>query len=225
MFSIFSKFNRTHFHAGGLLSYQTPLCRMMEKNFLKTAADFQAPRKIDNRDMCLASNNQGNVPRCAGYATAGYCEFQHWKNQHYPKQFDADAIYLKAKTIDGIPHENGTYLWAAIKAATELNLIKGEGRTIQPKKLDVQFAIHQYGVCIAGFMITEDWNYVEKTTGIIKNTPGAGKIGGHAVLIAGYDSEGFYIQNSWSADWGICGFGIIGYDQFSSQIMSTMVVA
>ena len=223
MFSIFSKYNKTNFEAGGLITYKTPLCAMEEAKFLKTAPQFMAPRKIDNRDMCLASNNQGQTPKCTAYSTAGYCEFQHWKTEHFPQQLDADAIYAKAKTIDGIPNEDGTYIWSAIKSAIALNMIKGEGKTIQPTKLDVQFAIHQYGVCIAGFIITDDWNYVEKKTGIIKNSFNAPRKGAHAVLLCGYDSTGCYVQNSWG-DWGAAGFGVLEWVMFEKQIDNAMVI-
>jgi hypothetical protein len=224
MLSLFGKYKKTNFNGGGVIAYRTPLCAMEECRVLKTAEQFQAPRKIDNRDMCLASNNQLQTPRCVGYSVAGYCEFQHWKTEHFPQQLDADAIYLKAKTIDGIPNENGTYPWAAIKAAVSLNMIKGEGKTIQPTKLDVQFAIHQYGVCIGAFMITDDWNYVERKTGIIRNTPDAKKRGGHAILCVGYNSDGLMIENSWGSEWGNFGFAVLSWAQFSTQIMNAMVI-
>ena len=224
MFSFFSKYNRTNFSGGGVIAYKTPLCAMEEAKVLESAPQFLAPSKIDNRDMCLASNNQGTTPKCVGYATAGYCEFQHWKTEHFPQQLDADAIYAKAKTIDGIPGINGTYPWAAIKAAVSLGMIKGEGKTIQPTKLDIQFAIHQYGVCIGAFMITEDWNYVEKKTGIIRNTPDAKKRGGHGVLICGYNSDGVMLENSWGENWGNFGFAVLEWAMFERQIDSATVI-
>ena len=42
-------------------------------------------------------------------------------------------------------------------------------------------------------------------------------IGGHAVTIVGYNTNGFIIKNSWSEDWANAGYGFISYDlhQFS----------
>lgn len=36
--------------------------------------------------------------------------------------------------------------------------------------------------------------------------PGEQQVGGHAVCVAGYDSSGFIVRNSWSADWGMAGY-------------------
>ena len=38
--------------------------------------------------------------------------------------------------------------------------------------------------------------------------------GGHAFAIVGYDVDGFWIQNSWGADWGFHGFCHISYDDW-----------
>jgi len=225
MFSFFSKYNKTNFKAGGLITFDTPLSKIADREAILTAPNFVAPRKIDNRDMCLSSSNQYQTPHCAGYSAAGYCEFQHWKKEHFPEQIDGDAIYLAAKKIDGIPNQEGTYLWSAIDAAISKGLIVGKGKNVNASQQDVKFALHEYGVCLAGFMITTDWNEVDKKTGIIKNSSNAATRGGHAILLCGFDSTGVYIQNSWGEEWGIYGFGILRWEQFNKQIMSARVVA
>lgn len=224
MFSFFSKYNKTKFEAGGLLTMETPLSKMADREVLATNNKFVAPRKIDNRDMCLASNDQGQTSQCAGYSAAGYCEFQHWKTEHCPHQMDATAIYNAAKKIDGIPNQQGTFLWSALDAAIGMGLISGKSKKVEPNEQAVKFAIHQYGVCLLGFNITTDWNIVEKKTGLIKNTPGAAKRGGHAVVGCGLDSTGIYLQNSWGEEYGIHGFAILSWEQFSTQIMSARIV-
>jgi hypothetical protein len=39
-------------------------------------------------------------------------------------------------------------------------------------------------------------------------------VGGHAFAIVAYDGEGFWIQNSWGADWGRSGFCHMSYDDW-----------
>ena len=73
-------------------------------------------------------------------------------------------------------------------------------------------------------MITTDWNFVDKKTGMIKNTPGAKTRGGHAVALCGYSDDGVYIQNSWSNTYGIHGFCILSWEQAKSQFMNGMVI-
>lgn len=174
--------------------------------------------------MCLPSNDQGQTSQCAAFATAGFIEVHNWKVKHYPEQVDAPSIYREAKHIDGYPGE-GTMLKDAIQAAINLKFASGRGAYINNTINDVKFAIHQYGVCIAGFVITNEWNEVEKNTGFIRDLGGgAVKRGGHAVLLCGYDENGIYIQNSWGEIWGISGFGTLRWRQFSDQLMQAMII-
>jgi len=214
--SIFSK--KTNFVGGGLIKSEIPLSG---PNVCLSTQKFVAPRKIDNRDMCLMSSNQGQTPHCAGYSTAGYIEFQNWKMLHYPEQVNGDSIYVEAKKYDGFTDE-GTTLIAAAQGAIALGLIKGEGKHIPPDRTNIQFALHKYGVCTAGFMIDECWN--RTSNGRIVELRNARGLGGHAVLLCGYDSEGVYIQNSWGEIWGLHGFAVLPWNLFDKQIMSGLVI-
>jgi hypothetical protein len=230
----FLKYNHTDFEAGGLLNDPTP---KIDQNKIKVPFQFIAPRRIDSRDMCLSSSNQYQTPNCAGYTMAGYIEYYNWKTYHYPAQVNGDMIYAEAKKNDG-NNRPGTTLKSAVKAAINLNLIQGEGRYVdfasvnrsnlskkEKRILSIKFALHQYGVVISGFMITNEWDYVDKKTGFIKNIGDkAKKKGGHAVLLCGYDDSGVYIQNSWGDNWGHYGFAIMDWDMYYRQFMRAMVV-
>lgn len=69
-------------------------------------------------------------------------------------------------------------------------------------------AISETGILYATSLVHKGWSSV-KTHGKIQYN--AEIIGGHAFAIVGYDREGFWIQNSWGADWGKRGFGHISY--------------
>ena len=130
---------QSNFKAGGLIPSR--LSNVM--GAMKTPSDFMAPRKLDFRDMCIQTSNQGKTPHCAGYATAGYIEVLNWQINHYPKQIDGDAIYAEAKKIDG-DNGDGTTLDAAITAALNMKLIKGKPKYINNVIDEVKFAIHQH---------------------------------------------------------------------------------
>lgn len=218
---LFSRYNKTNFDAGGCMLEEVP----MGADIVLAAQKFMAPRKIDSRDMLLTSSNQGQTPHCVGYSTAGYCEFIHWKTHHYPEQMDGDAVYAEAKKMDGSPNVNGTWPKFGVRAAINLGLIQGNGKYVQKGRKNVKFALHQYGVCVAGFMITTEWNKVEKKSGLIVDMGNnAQNRGGHAVLLCGYDNTGVYIQNSWGTEWGLHGFGLLRWSQFDRQFMSGMVI-
>ncbi|MEM7624914.1 MAG: C1 family peptidase [Planctomycetota bacterium] len=69
-------------------------------------------------------------------------------------------------------------------------------------------AITEVGILFATATVHKGWNQVRKN-GVIKyhDVPS----GGHAFAIVGYDTNGFWIQNSWGSDWGHEGFGHLSY--------------
>ena len=64
-------------------------------------------------------------------------------------------------------------------------------------------AIAEVGILTASALVHEGWDDVGDD-GTIE--PGGRVLGGHAFAIVAYDEHGFWIQNSWGADWGRSGF-------------------
>ena len=228
------RYKKTNFISGGL-RVSTLLERFYTDN-IEIPKVFVAPKKIDSRDMCISSNSQNTPYNCAGYSTAGYIEYYNWKTKHYPEQIDGDIIYKRAKEKFDYNKSEGTTLIATTNAAIDLGLINGVPKLLDYKgmlgeedikvsaEMSIKFGLHEYGVVMAGFFITNEWNYVNKETGIIKNLGDDAEVrGGHAVLLCGYDSNGVYIQNSWG-DWGHYGFAILGWEQFRRQLMTAMII-
>jgi len=219
--NIFGRRSITDFKADGLLFDKIPLLAAK----VETPDNFIAPRKIDFRDMCLPTSDQFQSPHCVGYSTAGFIEVKNWRRKHYPEQVDGDAIYYEAKKIDG-NNEAGTYLKSGAQAAINLGLIGGEIRFIDPSIQALKFAIHENDICVGAFSITNEWNRVGND-GIIPNLGSAAvQIGGHGVLICGFSDRdgGFYIQNSWSPNWGLYGFCLLKYEQAAKQIRQAVVI-
>lgn len=73
---------------------------------------------------------------------------------------------------------------------------------------------------VFGFNVFETIENEEvKKTGIIPlPRPGDSKLGGHCVLLTGYDDSKrlFQIQNSWGVSWGDGGFGYMSYDYITN---------
>jgi len=215
------KYKKSNYEGGGL--HQTRRLST-DQNTLFKASQFKAPRRLDFRDMCIQTSNQLKTPHCAGYSTAGMIEVKNWRSKHYPEQIDGDAIYTEAKKLDG-NNTDGTSLDSAAQAAINLKLITGDLKFVSNDVETIKFAVHSHDTFVAGFMITEEWNMVNKKTGaIIDLGPNAEKRGGHAVLVCGYCPEGVYIQNSWGQNWGIWGFALIPWEKVSQQYMYGMVI-
>ena len=183
------------------------------------------PKKIDNRQQCSVVESQGSTPHCAGYSICNLCEALIWKKTGKLINLNADQVYAKAKEIDGDLNSDGTYLEAAIKAAFQLGGFDGTSikiGTIYNDGTDktvemVKFLIHKYDFLHAGFQITEGWYSATESDYFIRDY--GANLGGHAVLLCGYDLDGVYLQNSWGISWKSKGFGILPWSTFKKQFM------
>lgn len=185
------------------------------------------PRTIDNRQICSPTDDQGDTPYCAAFSCAQYLESLYWKQTGMPIQLNAEAIFKKAKTIDGLKQkEAGTTLNAALDAGIELcgwdetkyktEIFSGAGMSKRDLSEYVKFLIHKHELMLTGFTITSSWKNCSRKTGFQVGKSGW-TLGGHCVLGCGYDLENFYIQNSWGKEWGAYGFGMIQWDVFYKQ--------
>lgn len=201
-----------------------PTLKQSVETLFRTDPKFFAPRKIDNRDLCLPCPNQGKDPKCAAHTVAGYAEVINWVNKNYPEKADADEIYRIAKLIDD-DSNLGTSLDSASYAAMRMGLVDGELKYISNGDAAIRFAIHTHRVCMAAFMITDEWFQVNKQSGKISNYGDeAIQINPHSVLICGYDTDGIYIRNSWGLDWGLFGFALLEWRQVASQFLYGMII-
>ena len=193
---------------------------------LKATTQFMAPSRIDLRDYCTPTEDQGIKPWCAAYAAAQWTENIKWRLTDVPQNYDPAPIYKYAKSIDGDPGGDGTTLQAVLEWVRRYVFTNPEGKvmTIRPTRLAVKYAVHKYGCILGGFDIDSSWWGVKKDTPII-NGKGAANQGGHAVLICGYDKQGVWIQNSWGKSWGEWGFAKVAWEAFDKQFMYGAVLS
>ncbi|MEJ2600133.1 MAG: C1 family peptidase [Anaerolineales bacterium] len=83
-------------------------------------------------------------------------------------------------------------------------------------------AIAEVKILYATALVHEGWNKI-KSDGTIPFDNEFDIKGGHAFAIVAYDHDGFWIQNSWSADWGLDGFAKISYDDWLENGMDVWV--
>jgi hypothetical protein len=155
-----------------------------------------------------------------GYSVAAYLEVHNWKTTHFPKQLNAELIYkcgreYKADTISGTKPE---YCLINLK---QKNVFCGEIVKFQSfvnmYTCDViKSMVHQYGVLIMGFNVTDKW--FDLKDGIIQINKQPNVLGLHCVLCCGYCKDGLYIQNSWGIkEWGHYGYAILPWELLTTQ--------
>ncbi|OGR45776.1 MAG: hypothetical protein A2X33_04915 [Elusimicrobia bacterium GWA2_51_34] len=96
--------------------------------------------------------------------------------------------------------------------------------TVPQSPAYIKSALVAYGPLPTGFMVYEDFMHYK--SGIYSYTTGK-RLGGHAVLIVGYnDTENYFIvKNSWGPGWGEDGFFKIAYSEVDNAVnfgMSTI---
>lgn len=173
------------------------------------------PATLDMRDLVLQTENQGQTSMCAAYTATSWLESIMWRKTGKPVHYDAAKLYKHAKSIDGNPNCEGTTLPAIMQALIDLNWSPTNNKediVLINSVPALKRAIHRYGTCLLGFMITDSWyKHVNKL--VFDDISGKG-LGGHAVICVGYNDVGVLIQNSWGQEWGKYGFACITWDVF-----------
>ena len=180
---------------------------------------FIAPDTIDLRDYCTKTEDQGAKPACAAYAASGFAENILWRKLDEPIQIEPLKLYDYAKKHDGQPNTDGTTLDAILKAVLDVTGYFDKSichiKIIRNTTM-VKYAVHKFGCCLLGMMVTEEWYDCNSKKSTIKGD-GSKTLGGHAVLCCGYNRDGLIIQNSWGVDWGDYGFALITWDEAEKE--------
>lgn len=198
------------------------------------------PEKIDLRkQMGVDTYNQLNIGSCTGNALAGAIQFFQ-KVKQMPSRL---MIYNLARSIeDNLNCDCGAYIRDVVKMASKVGVVvekdfpyKKSNLFILPSK-DIQnkvFAkVGQYerisdgnlftikkalaeGLPVIGGMVVFE-KAIQQAEGGVMPMPNIRdtEIGGHAILIVGYDDskKSLLIRNSWGKRWGMEGHFWMPYD-------------
>lgn len=188
------------------------------------------PLKIDNRQLISPIDNQKDTPHCAGYSAATLIESIYWKNTGKLLQLDSHQVYALAKLLDKNIKMEGTYLETSLNAVLQLCSNDTRFSFIKNAKIqtffndktnntleNIKYLLHRYDILQIGFNIDEGW--YDCTNNNYKLKPRGMDLGGHAVILCGYDTEGFYVCNQWGTSWGSKGFAVMPNDVFLKQFM------
>lgn len=122
-----------------------------------------------------------------GWHKHGVCAESLWPYDASVK----DSVLTSQRALDALQRPLGAYF-----------------RVNHKDLVSMHAAITEVGVLYAAAMVHEGWSAVG-SDGVIPTSKRV--LGGHAFAIVGYDSTGFWIQNSWGEGWGWNGFGRISY--------------
>jgi C1A family cysteine protease len=93
----------------------------------------------------------------------------------------------------------------------------GAWNKVNPDLMSIKSALATYGPLPTSFLVMNDFRYYK--SGVYSYTQGK-SLGGHAVLLVGYNDDGqyFIVKNSWGPDWGEGGFFRIAYSEMDDAV-------
>lgn len=118
--------------------------------------------------------------------------------------------------VDGRP---GAITVERAESAREHTL--GAYYRVQPAIADFHAALNEAGVIYCSAKMHRGWTQPNRRSGVILHR--AERQGGHAFAVVGYNSKGFWIQNSWSKAWGKNGLGLWQYEDWLENVMDGWV--
>jgi hypothetical protein len=142
--------------------------------------------------------DQGPYPHCVGYACKQWKQIAPVTNKG---GLSATQIYFRAQDIDEWPGNNyaGTSVRAGFKALQEEGIVEEYvwAQSVQ----DITDWLLLKGPVIVGTNWYSDM-FIPNLKGYVQ--PTGGQVGGHAYLLAGYNSKtrAIRIVNSWGRGWG-----------------------
>lgn len=196
------------------------------------------PRTLDYRNILLNVRNQGTQGSCAAMSASCIKEYQEYKDafkETHKLYFSPQFIYNNRSNQDGY----GMYTRDLMKILHKLGCCLEDtypyGRIEKPADIDkyiydeasnykisayssidtitaTKHALVNNGPCLISLPVFnydgDFWNKSETYNKLI---------GGHAVVIVGYNTDGFILRNSWGNKWNGNGYAVFPYKQWGKQ--------
>ena len=208
--------------------------------YVPTLLNVPSVRTVDDyRKAEVEIRNQGQEGACTGYALAAVADYLLHTRRPRKEcgKVSAHMLYAMARRYDEWPGEgyDGSSARGAMKgwfqhgvcsdtlwpSATDTSASQQQRsadaiarplgayyRVDHSDLVAMHVALAEVGVLYATAQVHDGWGEV-RADGLIKLRDTL--IGAHAFALVGYDSDGFWLQNSWGAQWGDGGFGKISY--------------
>lgn len=207
---------------------------------------------VDLRPFCTPIEDQGNLGSCTGQAVAGAIELLNKRNKKQTDVSRLYIYYFERLILGTVNYDSGAYIRDGIKATnkygaplerlwpynisqfrtppTRLALEDGSRRKVTRYERIANFdgcmnALARGYPVIFGFLVYSSFlsSAVSRTGRMpYPNVRRESLLGGHAVLLVGYDikKQVFIVRNSWGSRWGDGGYFYMPFDVVKNQNMS-----
>ena len=202
------------------------------------------PNLVDLRNYCSPIENQGSLGSCTGQSIAGAIELLNKRNGKPNDVSRLFIYYYERLILGTVNYDSGAYIRDGIKATNKYgasleslwphDIRKFKNEPIVEAKTDAlkrkvtrYERVENFNGCIdaltngypvvIGFYVYDSFMSARVAkTGIMPypNTKREKLLGGHAVLLVGYDKRKkvFIARNSWGTNWGDKGYFYMPFD-------------
>lgn len=210
------------------------------------------PNIVDLRPFCSLVENQGSLGSCTGQAVAGAIELLNKRNRKPTDVSRLFIYYYERLILGTVNYDSGAYIRDGIKATNKYGaslekywpyiiskfkqqpVVVAKNDALRRKVtryervLDLNGCIdaiaNGYPVIIGFDVYSSFMSSKTAKTGIMTfpNTSSERLLGGHAVLLVGYDKtkQVFIVRNSWGTSWGDKGYFYMPFRVISTEGMS-----
>ena len=204
---------------------------------LKPTAGFQFPESFELSHPPI--KNQGSVGSCVAHAVVETAEYFHRLQVGVYEHLSTGFVYGNRR--NSLNKKSGMYVrealrnmckcgtpyygffWENIEVPQAIELFERRYDDILEYALpnrfstyfrlfsddDIKLALMNYGPVVFA-MNWHDNDYVDEH-GILRVDTKSKKVGGHCMMIYGWNKDGWLIQNSWGTHWGNQGCAILPY--------------
>ena len=214
------------------------------RDYLYQATAKSNPKIVDLRLYCSTIENQGSLGSCTGQSIAGAIELLNKRNGNPTDVSRLFIYYYERLMLGTINYDSGAYIRDGIKATNKYgaslerywpyDIKRFKQEPINEAKIDAQQRkvtryerVLNFNGCIdalsngypvvMGFRVYDSFMTasVAKTGNMpYPNTKREKLLGGHAVLLVGYNKtkKVFIVRNSWGTNWGDKGYFYMPFD-------------
>ena len=211
------------------------------------------PNIVDLRPYCSPIENQGNLGSCTGQAIAGAIELLNKRNGKHNDISRLFIYYYERLLLGTVNYDSGAYIRDGIKVTNHYgasleshwpyDIRKFRQEPISEAKVDAlkrrvtrYERVTNFDGCIdalnngypiiMGFHVYSSFmtNNVARTGNMpYPNTKRERLLGGHAVLLVGYNKikKVFIARNSWGTNWGDKGYFYMPFNVVTNTSMSS----
>ena len=234
------------------LNFQWKPDKLDTRDYKYTVTQKASPSIVDLRAFCSTIENQGSLGSCTGQAIAGAIELLNKRNRKPTDVSRLFIYYYERLLLGTVNYDSGAYIRDGIKATNHYgaslesywpyDIRKFRQEPISEAKTDAlkrkvtrYERVNDFNGCIdalsngypvvIGFRVYN--SFMSKNvakTGIMTypNTKREKILGGHAVLLVGYNKSKkvFIARNSWGTNWGDKGYFYMPFNVINTNMSS-----